>query len=154
VVTTSSTISTFGAGVDRKAAAQFEGARRPLDENRRLAERAAHFMPDDDAAHRGRDDDIDRLFEVARQLRGERDGEPSGALGVHQDARALQVIFAVAARGEQEMALEQGVGGAEFGQDFIIGHGGVVLLSCASLMMGDRVLAAKIIQPQNSVRDA
>src|SRR3546814_15151462 len=80
-------------------------------------------MADDDAAHRGRDDDVDRLAQLARHLRGERGGEPPGAPGIHQDARALQIIFAVAARGEKEMALEQGVGGTEFGQDFIVGHG-------------------------------
>src|SRR3546814_6223961 len=51
----------LGAGVDGEAAAQFEGAGRALDEDRGLAERAAHFMADDDAAHRGRNDDVDRL---------------------------------------------------------------------------------------------
>ncbi len=145
----------LGARVDRETAAQFEGARRPLDENRRLAQRATHFMPDDDAAHcRATRTTSIASPEVARQLRRERDREPSGALGVHQHARALEVIFAVTPRREQEMPLEQGVGGAEFGQDFIIGHGRIVLLSSASPIAGDRVLAAKICLPQNSVRDA
>src|SRR3546814_15204584 len=91
-------------------------------------------MADDDAAHRGRDDDVDRLAQLARHLRGERGGEPPGAPGIHQDARALQIIFAVAARGEKEMALEQGVGGTEFGPNFIVGHGGIIILSCAPPM--------------------
>src|SRR3546814_3954876 len=88
---------------DLEAAAQLEGAGRTLDEDRRLAEGATHLVPDDDAAHSRRDDEVDRVPQLARQLGGERRGEAAGAVAVHQDACALQVIFAVTARGEEEM---------------------------------------------------
>ena len=45
-----------------------------------------------------------------------------GAHRIHQHPRALQVARAVQARGQDEMALEQRAGGAEFGQDFLFGH--------------------------------
>src|SRR5690606_10601452 len=112
----------FRALFDRKAAAQFKAARGALDEDRGLSKGAAHFVSDDDAPHRGRDHEVDRLPEIARQLRSERGGEPPGAFGVHEDARTLQIIFAVAARGEKEMSVEESMGGTELGQDFIIGH--------------------------------
>src|SRR3546814_1051916 len=67
----------------------------------------------DDAAHSRRDDEVDRVPQLARQLGGERRGEAAGAVAVHQDACALQVIFAVTARGEEEMPVQQGVGGTE-----------------------------------------
>ena len=50
-----------------------------------------------------------------------------GAFGVHKDARALQIIFAVPSGGEQEVALQQRVGGTKLGQDFIVGHRECVL---------------------------
>ena len=61
VVTTSSTISTRCAGLEREAAAKLERPFGPLDEHRRLAQRPAHFMADDHPAHRRRDDRVDRL---------------------------------------------------------------------------------------------
>src|SRR3546814_6411153 len=76
---------------DLEAAAQLEGAGRTLDEDRRLAEGATHLVPDDDAAHSRRDDEVDRVPQLARQLGGERRGEAAGAVAVHQDACALQV---------------------------------------------------------------
>ena len=49
--------------------------------------------------------------------------ERAGALGVHQHARALQVIGAVAARRELEVTLEQGLARAELGEDLVFSHG-------------------------------
>ena len=122
-MTTSSTSSTFWPGREPEAAAQLERAGRPLDEDRLDAERAAHFVADDDAAHRRRDDDVDLGAQIARGMRGgQRRGEPRGARRIHQHPRALQVARAVQARGEDEMALEQRAGGAEFGQNFLFGH--------------------------------
>src|SRR3546814_18470159 len=80
----------------------------------------------DDAAHSRRDDEVDRVPQLARQLGGERRGEAAGAVAVHQDACALQVIFAVTARGEEEMPVQQGVGGTELGQDVIVGPGRMI----------------------------
>ena len=122
MVTTSSTISTRVAGLEAEAAAKLERALRPLDEHRRLAERAAHFVADDHAAHRRRDDRFDVVADLLRELRGERAGEALGPRRVHQHARALQVARAPQARGQDEMAFEQRVGGAEFGEDFVVGH--------------------------------
>ena len=53
---------------------------------------------------------------------GERGGEPRGARRVHQHPGALQVARAVQAGGEDEMPLEQRIGGAEFGEDLVFGH--------------------------------
>ena len=50
----------LGPGLEREAAAELEDALGPLEEHRRTAQRAAHFMADDDPAHRRRDDDVDR----------------------------------------------------------------------------------------------
>ena len=58
-MTTSSTISTLVPGLEPEAAAKLEHALRPLDEHRRLAQRAAHLVADDHAAHRRRDDGLD-----------------------------------------------------------------------------------------------
>ena len=68
VVTMSSTISTRVAGLEAEAAAKLERALRPLDEHRRLAQRAAHFVADDHPAHRRRDDDVDLLADLGREL--------------------------------------------------------------------------------------
>src|SRR3546814_2848261 len=94
------------ARFDREAAAQLEGAGRTLDEDRRLAEGATHLVPDDDAAHSRRDDEVDRVPQLARQLGGERRGEAAGAVAVHQDACALQVIFAVTRSEEHTSELQ------------------------------------------------
>ena len=56
------------------------------------------------------------------QLGGERPGQPLGPRRVHQHPRALQVARAAQARREDEMAFEQRVGGAEFGEDLVVGH--------------------------------
>ena len=79
-------------------------------------------MADDDAAHRRRDDDARSATGARRDRRGERLGQRRGARGVHQHPRALQIERAAQARGEDEMALQQRAGGAEFGQDFLFGH--------------------------------
>ena len=62
------------------------------------------------------------VAKLGREFRGERRGEPLGARRVHQHPRALQVARAAQARGQDEMAFEQRVGGAEFGQDLVVGH--------------------------------
>ena len=59
VVTTSSTMQHFLPRREAEAAAQLERALRPFDEHRRLAQRPAHFMADDHAAHGRRDDGLD-----------------------------------------------------------------------------------------------
>ena len=106
----------------RKAAAQFERAGGAFDEHRLNPQRAAHFMADDDPAHRGRDDLLDLLAHFARNLLCGGQRQSRGAHRVHQHARALQVIGAVAARGEQEMPFEKGLAGPEFGEDFVVLH--------------------------------
>ncbi len=75
------------AGIEPKAAAQLEHALRPLEEHRRLAQRAAHFVADDHAAHRRRDDDVDPVANLARKLGGEGPGQPFGP-GRDPSARA------------------------------------------------------------------
>ena len=122
VVTTSSTSQHALARVQAEAAAKFEHALRPLDEHRRFAQRASHFMADDHPAHRRRHDDIDPIPNVGRDLFCERARQPLGSRGVHQHTRALQVARAAQAGRKNEMAFEQRVGGAELVKDFVVGH--------------------------------
>ncbi len=122
VVTTSSTSRTLGAGIEAEAAAQFEGAGRALDEHRGQAEGAAHFVADDDPAHRRGDHRLQSAAEGGVDLVGERAGETLGARRVHQHPRALQVARRAEARGEDEVAFEQRFGSPEFGQNILFGH--------------------------------
>src|SRR3546814_10372451 len=55
----------LGAGVDGEAAAQFEGAGRALDEDRGLAERAAHFVADDDARSEEHTSELQSLMRIS-----------------------------------------------------------------------------------------
>ena len=121
-MTTSSTISTSRAWIEMEAAAKLERAFGPLEEHRRLAQGAAHFVADDHAAHRRRDDGVDPVTHLGGQLGGERLRQPLGPLRVHQHPRALQILGAAKAGREDEMAFEQRVGGAEFRENFIVGH--------------------------------
>ena len=111
------------ARIEAEAPAQLEAAGGALDEHRLNPQRAAHFMADDDAAHRRRDDFADLLAQLTRQFRRQRRRQPAGAHRVHQHPGALQVIGAVSPRGEQEMPFEQGLAGAEFGKDIFFLHG-------------------------------
>ena len=123
VVTTSSTSSTFWPGSSRKPRRSSNVPVGPLDEHRLDAQRAAHFVADDHPAHRRRDDDLDlRAQSRAGCVAASAEARRDGARRVHQHPRALQVARAVQPRGEDEMALEQRAGGAEFGQDFLFGH--------------------------------
>ena len=113
VVTTSSTISTLRPGSRRKP------RRRPNTPSGRstniagFAQRAAHFVADDDPAHRRRDHRRRSPAYLCGQLCGQRAGQPLGPPGVHQHPRALQVARAAQARREDEMAFEQRLRGAE-----------------------------------------
>ena len=49
--------------------------------------------------------------------------QAGGAMGVHEDAGALQIVAAVAPRRELEMPFEKGAAGAEFIEDFVLCHG-------------------------------
>ena len=120
VVTTSSTSSTALAGLHAKAAAKLERPLRPFDEHRRLAERAAHFMADDHAAHRRGDHRVHILAHLLWELFGQRSRQPLGAGRVHQHARALEIARASQARGQDEVPFEQCVRRAEFREDLIV----------------------------------
>src|SRR3546814_14200873 len=58
--------------------------------------------------------------------------------------RALQIIFAVAARGQQIMSVQQGVGGAKLGQDVVIGHKGIGSFVQKAVAVGGRFARVKI----------
>ena len=73
-------------------------------------------------------DRIDRMAQLPRQLLAQGAREAVGASRVHQHPRALQVVGAVAAAREQEVAFEQRFGLAEFVQDFFVGHRRVAAL--------------------------
>src|SRR5215207_2248504 len=109
--------------MEAKATAKLEPSLRPFDEDRRLAERTAHFMADDHAAHGRRDDDVDLTTCFFRDASCERAGDPLGPGRVHEQARALQVAWAAETRREDEMAFEQRVRGAKFPQHFLFRHG-------------------------------
>lgn len=101
-----------------------EGSLGPLQEHARHAQRTRHFMADDHAAHGGGDDRADLCLDLRRDFRGHRLAQPGGARRVHQDARTLQIAWAAQARGQDEMPFEQRLGGAELGEDVVIGHAG------------------------------
>ena len=62
------------------------------------------------------------LAQLGRDLGGQRPRQPLGARRVHQHPRALQIVRAAQARGQDEMALEQRVGGPELGEDLVVAH--------------------------------
>src|SRR5690606_4220312 len=99
-------------------------------------ERPAHFVANDDSAHRRRDHLLHLAAQLARQLLGQREGEPPGPLRIHQYARALQVERAVAPGRKLEMAFEQGVAGAELGENLVFGHAGEAPLDCLARRAG------------------
>jgi hypothetical protein len=107
-------------------------------------------MTDDHSAHGRRDDPGQFLLEFAREPGREREREPAGAHRIHQHARALQVMGAVTARGEQEMAFQQGLARPEFGKHVVFLH----CLDSLSLELGGPVAAASMIRVKNSPRGA
>ena len=66
---------------------------------------------------------LDLVADLRWHLVDQRPRQPLGPGRVHQHPRALQVPRAAKTRGKDEMAVEQCLGGAKFGQDFLIGHG-------------------------------
>ena len=106
---TSSTTTTGSPGREGEAAAQGHHAVLPLGEEPPAAEGPRHLVGHEDAAE-GRGHDRPRLRpaqerpQPGRQVRAETGGERR----VHEDAGALEVARRVEARGEQEVALEQG----------------------------------------------
>ena len=58
----------FRSGFEPEAAAQFEGAGRAFEEHRVLAQRAAHLVADDKAAHRRADHRVDLRTHLARDF--------------------------------------------------------------------------------------
>ena len=93
-----------------------------LEEDRRHAELPAHLIADDDAAHGGRGDEIDRTGRFCAHLRGEGRAQALGARRIHEHAGALQIARAVQARGQNEMTLEQRARAAKFLQDLVLRH--------------------------------
>ncbi len=154
MVTTSSTISTLAPASIAKPR---PSSKVPVGRSTKIASlpsaRPFH-APDGDAASCRGHDNVDRLPEVARRLRRERDREPSGAFGVHQHARALEVIFFVTPRRQGKCPCWSGsIGsarGAEFGQGFIIGQ---LWRNCSFCPVrhfphpGDQVYSSKICLP-------
>src|SRR3546814_7143910 len=84
-----------------------EHAFRPFQENCLYAQRAAHFMANDDAPHGGRHNYIDVGPDFTGNLLRQRPGEAACALRIHQHAGALQIIGAALSRREDKMALQQ-----------------------------------------------
>src|SRR5690349_2395006 len=105
-----------------EAAAKLEHALRPLNEHRWTPKRAAHLMPDDDAAHRRRDDRLNLVAQFGWDLRRERLRQPLCPGAVHQYSRALQIARAAKPGREDEMALEQRIRRPEFGENVLVGH--------------------------------
>ena len=75
----------------------------------------AHFVADDDPAHRRGNNLAHLTAQIAGERLGQAESEPAGALRVHQDPRALQIIGTMASRGEDEVTFKQRAAGAEFG---------------------------------------
>ena len=123
MVTTSSTSSTLSPGLEREAAAQLERCRSGRSTNIASTPSARPISwPMMIPPIAGETTMSISLAQLARQLLRQRGGQPAGAVRVHQHARALQVMRAVAARGEQEMPFEQGLAGAEFGENLVVVH--------------------------------
>jgi hypothetical protein len=94
-----------------------------LQKDRVFFQRAADFVPDDKPAHGRAYHHVDPVAQLSRKALDQRAGQPSCALGIHEHARALEVMRGMAAGGEQEMPFEQGFAGAKFGEDGFVCHG-------------------------------
>ena len=107
---------------DRKAAPQLEFAGLALDEYRLGAEPARRLVAGHDAAERRRDHDVD-VAERRSRLRGQRAAQPRGARRILEHHHLLQKHRRMQPGGQDEMALQQGAGGAEFVEDFGLAEG-------------------------------
>ena len=104
VVMTSSTTSTRSDASSVKPSTEHEFAVLALDENRPHAERAPHFLADDDPSERGGQND-GRLH-VARAV-GQGMPQRVGELRKLEHERTLQITVAVQPRRQAEMPLEE-----------------------------------------------
>ena len=120
MVMMSSTISTRAPGSNREPAAQLEDAALALDEDRLGAEPARGLVARNDAAERGRSDDVDRPERFAGLLR-QRPAEALGARRILEHEHLLQKHRRVQPRRQDEMAGEQGAGGAKLVKRLIRG---------------------------------
>ena len=124
MVTMSSTIRTRAPSGMAKPRRSCERAVLALDEDRLGAELARRLVARHDAADRRRDDDSRSAPKAARDLLGQRPAQPLGAHRVLKTNIFCRKIGAAQARRQDEMALEQRAGGAEFGEDLVGRHGG------------------------------
>ena len=108
VVITSSTTTTPSPGRMREAAAQGHRAVLALGEEGAAAESPRHLVGDDHAAQRGCDHRARRLPEHGAERGRQRAAQARGHHRIHEHARALQVARGVQARGQQEVALQEG----------------------------------------------
>ncbi len=108
------------AGSNGEAAAQLEDAALPLDEDRLGAEPARGLVAGDDAAERGRGDDVDRAEGFAGLLR-QRPAKALGARRILEHEHLLQKHRRMQPRRQDEMAGEQGAGGAKLVKRLIRG---------------------------------
>src|SRR3546814_16581719 len=84
-----------------------EHAFRPFQENCLYAQRAAHFMANDDAPHGGRHNYIDVGPDFTGNLLRQRPSAADCAPRIHQQPCALQEIDHSLTRSEDKMALTQ-----------------------------------------------
>ena len=109
---------------DLEAAAQLELALLTFDEHRLAAERPCSLISRDDAADCRRHDQV-HLPERAADLVGQRAANALASHRILEDAHLLQEDRRAQAGGKDEVPLQEGAGGAEFGEDFVVGHGGL-----------------------------
>ena len=100
------------AGRNRESPAQLEDAVLALDEDRFGAEPARGLVAGNDAAERGRCDDVNRSKRLAGFL-GQRAAQASCASRILEHEHLLQKHRRVQPRRQDEMAGEQGAGGAK-----------------------------------------
>jgi hypothetical protein len=108
------------AGSNRKTPAQLEHAVFPLDEDRLGAEPARGLVAGNDAAERGRGDDVDRAKRFASFL-SQRPAKALGASRILENEHLLQKHWRVQPRRQDEMAGEQGASGAKLVKRLIRG---------------------------------
>ena len=88
--------------------------------------------------------------QAAALRKGQRHRQPARALGIHQDPGALQVVRAVASRRKQEMPLQQGLAGAELGQNVFVLHIGYGPFPILHGPAGGRLCGLSKISPRGA----
>ena len=98
------------AFVDLESAPQNESAGFFFDKNVTLTERSPNFLADDNSAKRRRDDCV--AVEFAQSI-GQHSANAGGDVGILKKQRALEILPAVQAGAQNEMAVEQRAGFAK-----------------------------------------